>query len=100
MSCCGNILMISFSVGLCVQDVEPDFAHTAFAAKLSINRNKNRYINIIPCESLLSANLRTSTSPSSSPPPDDHSRVILALQENTPGSDYINASYIDVCLPS
>ncbi|CAI8013028.1 Receptor-type tyrosine-protein phosphatase F [Geodia barretti] len=56
------------------QDVEPDFAHTAFAAKLSINRNKNRYINIIPY---------------------DHSRVILALQENTPGSDYINASYID-----
>ena len=27
---------------------------------------------------------------------DDHSRVVLSLQDNTPGSDYINASYIDV----
>ena len=30
------------------------------------------------------------------PPSDDHGRVVLALQENTPGSDYINGSYIDV----
>ena len=27
---------------------------------------------------------------------DDHSRVVLSLQDNTPGSDYINASYVDV----
>ena len=27
---------------------------------------------------------------------DDHSRVALSLQDNTPGSDYINASFIDV----
>ena len=27
---------------------------------------------------------------------DDHSRVVLSLQDNTPGSDYINASFIDV----
>ena len=27
---------------------------------------------------------------------DDHSRVVLSLQDNTPGSDYINASYLDV----
>lgn len=31
---------------------------------------------------------------------DDHSRVVLSLQDNTPGSDYINASFIDVRLPS
>ena len=27
---------------------------------------------------------------------DDHSRVVLSLQDNTPGSDYINSSFIDV----
>ena len=29
---------------------------------------------------------------------DDHSRVVLSLQDNQPGTDYINASYIDVGL--
>ena len=29
---------------------------------------------------------------------DDHSRVVLSLQDNQPGTDYINASYIDVSL--
>jgi len=28
--------------------------------------------------------------------PDDHSRVVLKLKENCPGSDYINGSFIDV----
>ena len=27
---------------------------------------------------------------------DDHSRVVLTLQDNTLGSDYINSSFIDV----
>ena len=27
---------------------------------------------------------------------DDHSRVVLKLENNCPGSDYINASFIDV----
>ena len=27
---------------------------------------------------------------------DDHSRVVLKLEDNCPGSDYINASFIDV----
>lgn len=27
---------------------------------------------------------------------DDHSRVILSYIENIPGSDYINANYVDV----
>lgn len=29
-------------------------------------------------------------------PKDDHSRVVLTLQGHKPGSDYINASFIDV----
>ena len=42
-------------VCVCLQDLEPDFAQTSYAAKLSINRNKNRYINIIPCKPLTPA---------------------------------------------
>lgn len=29
---------------------------------------------------------------------DDHSRVVLSLQDNIAGSDYINASFIDVSM--
>ena len=30
---------------------------------------------------------------------DDHSRVKLQETNGRPGSDYINANYIDVCVP-
>ncbi|XP_071951172.1 receptor-type tyrosine-protein phosphatase kappa-like [Antedon mediterranea] len=43
-------------------------------AKSSINRKKNRYANVIPY---------------------DNTRVVLDKIENVPGSDYINASYLD-----
>ncbi|XP_064386192.1 receptor-type tyrosine-protein phosphatase F-like [Halichondria panicea] len=55
-------------------EIELDWTFTSYAAKLNINKNKNRYINIIPY---------------------DHSRVVLSLQDSTPGSDYINGSYVD-----
>ena len=94
---------------LCLsQDLEPDFANTTYAAKLSINRNKNRYINIIPCKSPPHTHTHTHThtlslchdSPPSLSLSDDHSRVVLSLQENTPGSDYINSCYINVIIIS
>ena len=34
-------------------DVELDWTFTSYASKLNINRNKNRYVNIIPCESTM-----------------------------------------------
>ncbi len=34
---------------LYTQDIELDWTFTSYAAKLNINKNKNRYINIIPC---------------------------------------------------
>ena len=32
------------------QDIELDWTFTSYAAKLNINKNKNRYVNIIPCK--------------------------------------------------
>ncbi len=32
-----------------MQEIELDWTFTSYAAKLNINKNKNRYINIIPC---------------------------------------------------
>ncbi|XP_065918202.1 receptor-type tyrosine-protein phosphatase S-like isoform X7 [Dysidea avara] len=43
-------------------------------AKLHVNASKNRYKNIVPY---------------------DHSRVVLSLQGHKPGSDYVNATFID-----
>ncbi|XP_065904635.1 receptor-type tyrosine-protein phosphatase S-like isoform X2 [Dysidea avara] len=43
-------------------------------AKISVNRTKNRYINILPY---------------------DHSRVPLGIDYSSTGSDYINASFIE-----
>jgi protein tyrosine phosphatase len=47
---------------------------TTHASKAIVNYSKNRYINIIPY---------------------DHSRVVLELLGDLPGTDYINASWID-----
>ncbi|KAM4612668.1 LOW QUALITY PROTEIN: receptor-type tyrosine-protein phosphatase T [Polymixia lowei] len=55
-------------------------------AKKDENRNKNRYGNIIACESAVLL---------PSDPTDDHTRVRLQLLEGDPHSDYINANYID-----
>ena len=62
------------------------------ASKLAINVNKNRYKNILPCKPpYLFHCLYFVVSIS-----DDHSRVVLSLQDNCSGTDYINASFIDV----
>ena len=67
--------------------------YTFHAAKLPVNVNKNRYKNILPCNSiykyLKQFYLKCSFV-------DDHSRVVLKLEDKCPGSDYINASFIDV----
>ena len=55
-------------------DVELEWNFTSYCANLNVNKSKNRYVNIIPY---------------------DHSRVVLTLQDNTLGSDYINSSFID-----
>ncbi|XP_065918141.1 receptor-type tyrosine-protein phosphatase S-like isoform X3 [Dysidea avara] len=56
------------------QKVSLDLLLTQHAAKLSCNKTKNRFINIMPY---------------------DHSRVVLSPQDQLIGSDYINASYIN-----
>ncbi|KAL5486475.1 hypothetical protein EMCRGX_G018961 [Ephydatia muelleri] len=55
-------------------DVELEWNFTSYCANLNVNKSKNRYVNIIPY---------------------DHSRVVLPLQDNILGSDYINSSFID-----
>uniref|UniRef100_A0A8C3L628 Receptor-type tyrosine-protein phosphatase n=1 Tax=Chrysolophus pictus TaxID=9089 RepID=A0A8C3L628_CHRPC len=64
---------------------------TCEAASKEENKEKNRYVNILPsqlCGALvLMQNCHLS--------PDDHSRVHLTPVEGVPDSDYINASFIN-----
>ena len=69
-----------------------EWEFTQYNAKVTVNKNKNRYINIIPCK-LCVLYCSTLTMYVFS---DDHSRVVLNIQDNTAGSDYINASYVNV----
>ena len=64
------------------------------AANLQCNTYKNRYATIIPCKdgSCKEGGVYCSFLWL----PDDHSRVALPLHDSIPGSDYINASFIDV----
>ncbi|KAM4584457.1 protein tyrosine phosphatase receptor type Db isoform 5-T5 [Odontesthes bonariensis] len=56
------------------ESVDPSQQFTWENSNLEVNKPKNRYANVIAY---------------------DHSRVILSSIEGVPGSDYINANYID-----
>ena len=74
------------------ESVMVDVATSQHAAKLHVNGSKNRYKNIIPCEYYyvtVNGNYHMHSV-------DDHSRVVLTQQGGKPGSDYVNASFIDV----
>ena len=74
------------------ESVMVDVKTSQHAAKLHVNASKNRYKNIIPCECYyitVNRNYRLHFV-------DDHSRVVLTQQGEKPGSDYINASFVDV----
>jgi len=65
------------------------------AASKDFNKFKNRLVNVLPCKLtcsecnkvVLNANVLYT---------DDHCRVLLEGKPGDEGSDYINASYIDV----
>ena len=74
------------------ESVMVDVKTSQHAAKLHVNGSKNRYKNIIPCECCyitVNRNYRLHFV-------DDHSRVVLTQQGEKPGSDYVNASFVDV----
>ena len=75
------------------QQIEPVHSPTTYASYQSVNRLKNRYPQISACE--LSYNWVTHVS-SCVLSSDDHSRVQLEQFVDIPGSDYINANFIDV----
>ena len=56
------------------ESIEPGQQFTWDNSNLEMNKPKNRYANVIAY---------------------DHSRVILQPMEGIPGSDYINANYMD-----
>ena len=66
--------------------------YTFHAAKLGANIPKNRYKNILPCKPICNVKIILKCFML----PDDHSRVVLKLKDNCFGSDYINASFLDV----
>lgn len=73
------------------------------SASLPVNKFKNRLVNILPCESLLSPSHPISPHPqmhfllhSRGAFPDESTRVCLQPIRGVDGSDYINASFIDV----
>ena len=56
------------------ESIEPGQQFTWDASNLDINKPKNRYANVIAY---------------------DHSRVVLQSLDGVPGSDYINANFMD-----
>ena len=62
-----------------------------YNAKLKMNVSKNRYKDIVPCEIRKYCKVYMIIKSL-----DDHSRVVLSPQDQCTGSDYINASFIDV----
>lgn len=56
------------------ESIEPGQQFTWDNSNMEVNKPKNRYANVIAY---------------------DHSRVILQPMEGVPGSDYINANYMD-----
>lgn len=56
------------------ESIEPGQQFTWDASSREVNKGKNRYANVITY---------------------DHSRVILQTLDDVPGSDYINANYMD-----
>nr|XP_042706401.1 receptor-type tyrosine-protein phosphatase delta isoform X41 [Chrysemys picta bellii] len=57
-----------------IQSIDPGQQFTWEHSNLEVNKPKNRYANVIAY---------------------DHSRVLLSAIEGIPGSDYVNANYID-----
>ena len=56
------------------ESIEPGQQFTWDASNLDVNKPKNRYANVIAY---------------------DHSRVVLQSLDGIPGSDYVNANYMD-----
>lgn len=56
------------------ESIEPGQQFTWDMSNLEVNKPKNRYANVIAY---------------------DHSRVVLQSLDSVPGSDYINANYMD-----
>ena len=95
---CDHIVSIKAQNGAkLIQEFESLVINAPFtnhAAKLLRNKTKNRYNNVIPCKLTQLCVLFVANSQYFLL--DDHSRVVLSQQDLLGGSDYINASHIDV----
>ena len=61
-------------------------------ASKDVNKFKNRLVNVLPCKKIIFLCDESFDNPTL----DDHCRVILEGKPGDEGSDYINASFIDV----
>ena len=84
-----------------LQSVEPSHSPTTEATRRPENISKNRYANITACELFLQFTILLIILLLI----DDHSRVRMLENPGVPGSDYINANFLDVskykcaCMP-
>lgn len=67
--------------------------HRFASATRNVNKTKNRFVNIMPCKIMMGVAIGVSNQLF---PIDEYNRVKLSFIRATEGSDFINASYIDV----
>ena len=80
-----------------LQSVEPSHSPTTEATRRPENISKNRYANITACELFLQFTIIiVNNIITESVNIDDHSRVRMLENPGVPGSDYINANFLDV----
>lgn len=80
--------------------LERNDPHRWTTANKDANKTKNRFVNVLPCKLALLIDHTPSFVYMCTLVADDSSRVSLEYKPGVDGSDYINASHVDVSIPT